>query len=79
VGAVTVHFLTAGESRWQNLKMQASGQRVQVFKAHLRDWYAKLASFIFSDLARDYLAGWQAVYGKAYDVVDCTEFLRVVI
>jgi hypothetical protein len=79
VGAVTVHFLTAGESRWQNLKMQARGQRVQVFKAHLRDWYAKLASFIFSDLARDYGPTRKPVNCQSDYAVNSTEFLRVVV
>jgi hypothetical protein len=59
--------------------MQASGEGVQVFKAHFSDWHAKFTSFIFSDFARDYLAGWQAVDGKADNVVGCAEFLCAVV
>jgi hypothetical protein len=79
VSAVAVHFLTARESRWQDLKMQASGQRIEIIERHLSDGNAKLASFIFSDFACDYLTGWKPVDGKANYFVNSAEFLRVVV
>jgi hypothetical protein len=59
--------------------VQASGQGIEIIKRHLRDRNAEFSGLVFSDFARDYLTGWQAVYCEAHDVVDCAEFLRVVV
>jgi hypothetical protein len=59
--------------------MQASGQRVQVFKAHFSDWHAKLASFIFSDLARDYGPTRKPVNCQSDYAVYGAEFCGIVV
>ena len=59
--------------------MQASGQRVQVFKAHLSDGNSKLSGFIFSYLACHDFSAWQAVDGEAHDFVNSAEFCGIVV
>jgi hypothetical protein len=59
--------------------MEASGQGIEIIKRHLRDGHAKLSGLIFSDFARDYLTGWQAVYCESNYFVNSAEFLRVVV